>query len=102
MNLKLFSKSHHSQALTAIELPTNFDGGKLLKYCRSRFGTVFAGGQDHLKGKIIRLAHLGIVDELELIGGIAALEMGLHKLGHQFSLGQGVSAAMNALNSSAK
>lgn len=100
MGLKLFSKSHHSQALTAIELPSGFDGGKLVKYCRNRFGTVFAGGQDHLKGKIIRLAHLGVVDELDLIGGIAALEMGLHKLGHSFTLGQGVSAAMQALNGS--
>ncbi len=98
MGLKLFSKSHHSHALTAIELPANVDGSKLLKYCRSRFGTVFAGGQDHLKGKIIRLAHLGIVDELDLIGGIAALEMGLHKLGSTSGLGLGVTAAMNALN----
>jgi aspartate aminotransferase-like enzyme len=98
MGLKLFSKAHHSQALTAIELPANIDGSKLLKYCRTRFGTVFAGGQDHLKGKIIRLAHLGIVDELDLIGGIAALEMGLQKLGHTSKLGVGVSAAMEALN----
>lgn len=98
MGLSLFSKSHHSQALTAIELPAGMDGSKLLKYCRTRFGTVFAGGQDHLKGKIVRLAHLGVVDELDLIGGIAALEMGLHKLGHSFPLGAGVAAAMTALN----
>lgn len=100
MGLKLFSKSNHSQALTALELPVGFDGGKLVKYCRTRFGTVFAGGQDHLKGKIIRLAHLGVVDEFDLIGGVAALEMGLHKLGHPFTLGHGVSAAMESLNSS--
>jgi aspartate aminotransferase-like enzyme len=98
LGLKLFSKSNHSHALTAIELPSNIDGSKLLKYCRARFGTVFAGGQDHIKGKIIRLAHLGIVDELDLIGGIAALEMGLQKLGHTSKLGVGVSAAMEALN----
>ncbi|MBC7533653.1 MAG: alanine--glyoxylate aminotransferase family protein [Oligoflexus sp.] len=98
MGLKLFSKSHHSHALTAIELPTQVDGSKLLKYCQARFGTVFAGGQDHLKGKIVRLAHLGIVDELDLIGGIAALEMGLQKLGATSKLGVGVTAAMQALN----
>ena len=100
MGLKIFSKTNHSQALTAIELPTHFDGSGLLRYCRSRFGTVFAGGQDHLKGKIIRLAHLGVVDELELVSGIAALEMGLHKRGHSFLLGLGVSAAMKTLNTS--
>lgn len=99
MGLKLYSKSHHSNALTAIELPPGVDGNKLLKYCRGRFGTVFAGGQDHLKGKIIRLAHLGIVDELDLIGGIAALEMGLQRLGSAHKLGAGVTAAMEALNS---
>ncbi len=98
MGLSLFSKSHHSHALTAIELPANLDGSKLLKYCRVRFGTVFAGGQDQLKGRIIRLAHLGIIDELDLIGGVAALEMGLKKLGHTARIGAGVSAAMESLN----
>lgn len=100
MGLNLFSKAHHSHALTAIELPTGMDGSKLLKYCRVRFGTVFAGGQDHLKGKIIRLAHLGVVDELDLLAGIAALEMGLKKLGHSSKLGVGIGAAMESLNAS--
>ncbi len=98
IGLKIFSKSHHSQALTAIELPAGFDGTQLVKYCRIRFGTVFAGGQDHLKGKIVRFAHLGVVDELDLLAGLSALEMGLHKMGYPFSLGHAVGAAMQALS----
>ncbi len=101
MHLKIFAKSHPSHALTALEIPAAIDGSKLVKVCRERFGTIFAGGQDHLKGKIIRLAHLGLVDELDLISGIAALEMGLKLLGSKHSSGAGVGAAMDALRDNA-
>jgi aspartate aminotransferase-like enzyme len=47
-----------------------------------------------LKGKIFRLAHLGNYGELDLIQVIAAVEMTLGDLGHAFSAGAGVAAAM--------
>lgn len=97
LGLELFAKNHYSNALTSISLPDSIDGSKLLKLCRTEYGAIFAGGQDHLKGKIVRLAHLGMVDQLELLGGVSALEMGLKSLGHKHSLGVGVGAAMRSL-----
>jgi aspartate aminotransferase-like enzyme len=97
IGLPLLAQSHPSQALTAVRLPENLDGSALVKICRDRYGAIFAGGQDQLKGKIIRIAHLGLVDQLDLIGAIAALEMGLHNLGYSHALGSGTAAAMRTL-----
>jgi aspartate aminotransferase-like enzyme len=66
----------------------------MLKNLRKRYGAIFAGGQDQLKGKIVRIAHLGHSDELDLVAAIAALEFGLKASGHTFKLGSGVQATM--------
>ncbi|HYX39172.1 MAG TPA: alanine--glyoxylate aminotransferase family protein [Oligoflexus sp.] len=97
IGLPLLAQSHPSQALTAVRLPDTLDGSALVKTCRDKYGAIFAGGQDQLKGKIIRVAHLGLVDHLDLIGAVAALEMGLHNLGYSHALGSGAAAAMRTL-----
>ena len=58
-----------------------------------RFGITTVGGQDKLKGKIIRIGHMGYMDELDVISGLAALEMVLADLGWDFEPGRGVTAA---------
>ncbi len=88
MGLKLFPKSHPSNALTAVEIPEAVMKKGLMGELK-RMGMVFAGGQDHLKGKIIRISHLGFVDEFALLGGIGALELALVRCGHKFELGSG-------------
>ena len=98
MGLRLFAQSHPSQALTAVSLPAGIDGSILVKTCRDEFGAIIAGGQDQLKGKIVRIAHLGLVDHLDFISGLVALEMGLQRLGYKHTLGSGVGAAMQSLN----
>jgi aspartate aminotransferase-like enzyme len=57
----------------------------------------FAGGQDELKGKIVRFSHLGFVSRFDLIDGIAALEFALREEGFHLDLGNGVKAAMQIL-----
>jgi aspartate aminotransferase-like enzyme len=52
-----------------------------------------AEGQDRAKGKIIRIAHLGYYERLDMIMVISALEMLLKEMGHHFQLGAGVKAA---------
>jgi aspartate aminotransferase-like enzyme len=56
-----------------------------------------AGGQDHLTGKIVRIAHLGYAGAFDVITGIAALEMALAHLGHAVDFGRGVGAAQAVL-----
>ena len=42
-------------------------------------GVTFTGGQDELKGKIIRIGHMGYVNDFDIIVAIAALEKGLYE-----------------------
>ncbi len=98
LGLELFARHHWSHALTAVKVPESINGKTLLKTLRLRFGTIFAGGQDELEGKIIRISHLGFVDRFHIISGIAALEFALAELGFPVKLGTGVSAAMSVLH----
>lgn len=92
LDLELFAQ-RPTNALTAVRVPENLDGHKLLRALHDELGAVVAGGQSRLKGKIFRLAHLGYVDELDLISAVAVLEKGLQAMGHKFSKGAGVKAA---------
>jgi aspartate aminotransferase-like enzyme len=60
-------------------------------------GVTFAGGQDQLKGKIVRIAHMGHMGAFDTITAIAAFEMALRHFGHDVALGTGVAAAQAVL-----
>jgi aspartate aminotransferase-like enzyme len=98
IGLEVLPKDAPSNALTAAVLPAGIDGSKLIKQLRQRFATFFAGGQDELKGKVVRLAHLGFVSRFDLIDCLAAFEFGLAEAGYKFDLGAGVKAAMQSLS----
>ncbi|MEE8360247.1 MAG: alanine--glyoxylate aminotransferase family protein [Candidatus Omnitrophota bacterium] len=57
LGLEIFSKSP-SNALTALKLPEEKDSSLLVRAIKKR-GIVVANGQGYLKGKIIRVAHMG-------------------------------------------
>jgi aspartate aminotransferase-like enzyme len=97
MGLKIFSKSP-SYAVTAIMSPEGMDAETIIKLLKTEYGVTFAGGQEHLKGKIFRLAHMGGIDEEHTIESIKALEAGLVKLGHKFRQGAGIEAVTKILN----
>ena len=93
LGLRLLAPDAPSPAATAVHLPAGVDGSALFRYLRDRMHVTFAGGQDQLKGKIIRLAHLGYVDALDVVSGLAALELALRHFGAAVELGRGVGAA---------
>lgn len=97
MGLKLLAPAAPSNALTAIWAPEGVDGGKIVKTLRNDLGITIAGGQDHLKGKIFRIAHLGYFDRFDVITAISATEMVLKKLGHKFQAGAGMAKANELL-----
>jgi aspartate aminotransferase-like enzyme len=74
-------------------MPQGISGGALQKYLRYQLGVEVAGGQDSLKGKALRLAHIGYIGDFDVITGIAALEMALARFGADIPLGRGVGAA---------
>ncbi len=87
-----------SHAVTAIQVPSGIDGEKLTKIMRDTYGVTIAGGQEELKGKIVRICQMGCVDEFDILTGIACLEKVLHEMGHQFTLGSGLAAAQKIYN----
>jgi aspartate aminotransferase-like enzyme len=97
LGLKLFPKESPSNALTAIEAPAGVDGQAIYKDLRVKYGITGAGGQDKLKGKIFRIAHLGYADTFDVITALAGIEMVLKGLGHPVKLGTGVGAAQEIL-----
>ena len=93
LGLELFAPEAPSEAVTAVKVPEGIDGLKLQKLFFERFGITVAEGQDRAKGKIIRIAHLGYYERLDMIMVISALEMLLKQMGYSFELGKGVRAA---------
>lgn len=89
-----------SDAVTALVVPDGVDEKQLRKKMQDNFGAIIAGGQARLSGKIIRIAHLGWIDKLDVIGVISALEMSLSQLGYEFELGKGVRVAQEVLKGS--
>jgi serine---pyruvate transaminase len=97
MGLELYAPGSPSNALTAVRVPAGVDGIKLQNLFFEKFGITVAEGQDRAKGKIIRIAHLGYYERLDMIMVISALEMLLKEMGYKFELGSGVRAAEEIL-----
>jgi aspartate aminotransferase-like enzyme len=74
------------------------DAEQVRSTMKKRFDIALAGGQDHLKGKIFRIGHLGFVCDRDILTAVAALEATLGHLGYPHaSLGGGVQAASQVL-----
>lgn len=99
LGLELLAPTAPSNALTAIKAPEGVDGKKLKKNFEDMYGLIIAGGQSQLKGKIIRIAHIGYFQELDIIQAISALELVLKAMGYSFELGTGVKTAEEILGS---
>lgn len=95
LGLALFARVP-ANTLTSIRLPDGFDGKDLLRRLREDHGMVFAGGQAGLAGRVVRIAHLGWMDDYDALTAVAALERGLVEAGHEVSVGSGVQAAQQA------
>jgi aspartate aminotransferase-like enzyme len=96
LGLELYSSSPVN-SLTAVKTPEGIDAQKVFKILQTKYNMTIAGGQDAAKGKIFRLAHLGYYDDLDVVTVVAAVEWALAELGHKFTMGAGVSAAMKTL-----
>ena len=93
LGLPLVAPRDHGDALTALYPPPGIESGAIVKGLKSEFGSTVAGGQGELKGKILRIAHLGYYDATDILGLIATLEIVLRRVGHRFEAGRGVAAA---------
>lgn len=87
-----------SPAITSVMPPAEVDAQKIRTLMRKRFDIALADGQDHLKGKIFRIGHLGFVCDRDILAAISALEVVLREMGYEgFTPGAGVAAAAKLL-----
>ncbi len=98
IGLQLFADENFaSDLITAIKAPEGIDIEQVRKTMNLQYDIMIAGGQQHLKGKIIRIGHMGYVDGFDLIRTLVALELSLSKAGYPVELGTAVSAALKVL-----
>ena len=99
LNLKLFAdKKCLSPSITAIKTG-EIDAEEFRKIIKNKFDILLAGGQDHLKGKIFRVGHLGYINDRDIITVISAISnvlLDLNKITSQ-QAGEALSAASNYL-----
>ncbi len=97
LGLNLLAPQSPSPAATGIYMPDGIDADEVLDYLRDKMNVTLAEGQDQLKGKVIRIAHVGYMGAFDVITAIAALEMALRKFGAEIPFGKGVAAAEEVL-----
>jgi aspartate aminotransferase-like enzyme len=82
LGLSLFAEeSHASNTVTAINSPDGLDTARLLELLREEHGIVLAGGQQRLKGRMVRIGHLGFVTTDDIDEVIEALRLTLPQAG---------------------
>jgi alanine-glyoxylate transaminase/serine-glyoxylate transaminase/serine-pyruvate transaminase len=93
--LKLCAKEPkwHSDTVTAIMVPQGFNGADVIDRAYRRYNLALGAGLSQVAGKLFRIGHLGDLNELMLLGGIAGAEMAMRDVGIEVELGSGVAAA---------
>jgi len=89
--------AEHSNTLTAVVLPSGFDSDELIRHAYRRLELSLGVGLGAVKGKVFRIGHLGSLNELDLLGGLAGVEMMLKEVGVPVKLGAGLAAAQEFL-----
>lgn len=97
LSLLVNNEKAASRAVTGVYIPENIKCSEFQSLLSEKFNVLIAGGQDDLKGKIFRVGTIGYLGDLDIISGIAAIEMALFELGHKFELGKGVSTAQKII-----
>jgi len=73
LGLQAFAPTQYTWGLTSVSLPAGVDGAQVLRHMAQDYGVIMAGGQERLKGRIVRIGHMGWVDWADLAAGLYAL-----------------------------
>lgn len=82
-----------SDTLTAVVMPEGIDSNAAIKRARERFGLALGVGLGRIKGRVLRIGHIGALNELEVLATLGGVEMTLTECGVPLTLGSGVAAA---------
>ena len=103
MGLKILAKNRdeYSNTVTAVCMPDGFDSDAFIAHAQKSLDMSLGIGLGKTKGRVFRIGHLGNLNEMELLGGLAGVEMTLKSFGVPVPLGAGLSAAESYLLESA-
>jgi len=96
LGLRIFP-DNPAPGVTALLTPDDVDSGKVVRYMRDELGVSTQGGQDQMKGKLLRIGHMGYLSPFDALIAVGALELALAKLGHHFESGAGVAAVQRRI-----
>lgn len=82
-----------STSVTALALPAGVDGEKLRDQMESKYLVTIAGGQDQIKGKVIRIGTMGDIGPKDILHTIVCLARALKDLGFNCDEGAAKKAA---------
>jgi aspartate aminotransferase-like enzyme len=84
--------------LMAAYVPPAIDSEELVRRLADSYGVQIVGCSGPLAGRAIRLGHGGYIDSLDVIAGIAGIELTLHSMGAPTEIGSGPAAALRELS----
>ncbi len=91
----------HSDTVTAIMVPPGVNGAEVIDIAYRRYNLALGAGLARMAGRLFRIGHLGDLNELMLLGGIAGAEMAMRDVGVKVTPGSGVAAAQEYWRSTA-
>lgn len=89
-----------SDTVTAVLVPSYIDSGNIVKLAWKKYNLSLGVGLNKVAGKVFRIGHLGNLNELQLLGALAGVELVLLEVGVNVKLGSGVAAAAAYLSKS--
>ncbi|KGX91982.1 class V aminotransferase [Pontibacillus halophilus JSM 076056 = DSM 19796] len=89
----LTNEKDASPTVTAVLGTEQVNTDELRKHVQKKYGLSLAGGQKQLKGKILRIGHMGYCSPTDVLTTLTLLELGLYDLGYPVQFGQSVKAA---------
>lgn len=95
------AEGYRSATVTSALPPAGLDVGAFRKLLRERFGVVLGGGQGKMKGRLVRVGHLGAVADGDLVQVLWAVERALEELDVAPAQGVAVTAACRVLSQEA-
>jgi alanine-glyoxylate transaminase/serine-glyoxylate transaminase/serine-pyruvate transaminase len=74
--------------------------GQVLRFSEAHLNLSLGAGLGQLKGKVFRIAHLGALNELDVLTTLGGVELALAMAGERVELGSGVAAAQRGFQES--
>jgi alanine-glyoxylate transaminase/serine-glyoxylate transaminase/serine-pyruvate transaminase len=92
----------YSDTVSAVMVPAGVNAAEVIDIAYRRYNLALGAGLARMSGKLFRIGHLGDLNELMLLGGLAGAEMAMRDAGIKVTPGSGVAAAEESWRGTAK